>query len=67
MSAQKSCYKCKFLEWVDDGGNEYGGNSGYCCNKRNYRSYSEEDNHLGMLEHESYLKKGKSCHEPEEK
>ena len=64
--AKKSCYNCKHLEWIDDGGSESSDSSGFCCNKRNYRSYSEEDNHLGQLEHESYLKKGKSCCEIKE-
>ena len=67
MATQKNCYKCKFLEWIDDDGSECSCNSGFACNKRKYRSFSEEDNHLGQLEKESYLMKGKSCHEQREK
>jgi hypothetical protein len=59
---KKNCFNCKHLEWIDIGC-EYGSGAGagYCCNKRNYRSEIEEDNHLGQLEKDEYLKKGKSC------
>lgn len=57
---KKNCFNCEHLEWIDIGC-EYGSGTGYCCNKRNYRSEIEEDNHLGQLERDDYLKKGKSC------
>ena len=60
-SIKKNCYNCKFLEWYDDGGSEYGGDSGYACNKREYRNDYEENKHLAQLEDDSYLEKAKSC------
>lgn len=59
---KKNCYNCKFLEWCDDGGSEYpNDNSGYICNKREYKCASEEDKHLAQLENHSYLEKAKLC------
>lgn len=61
--ADKSCYKCKHLEWVDSG-SAFGTDCGYRCNKRHYRNEHEESQHLAKLEKEDYLQKGKSCCEP---
>ena len=62
---KKNCLNCEHLEWVDTGG-ECGGVCGYCCNRRDYRTELEEDNHLGQLEKESYLEKVKSCCDPKQ-
>ena len=62
MTTTKSCYDCKWLEYISADDNA----EGYVCNGRDYRNYSEEDNHLGLLENESYLCKGKSCCEMKE-
>lgn len=57
----KNCINCKYLEWVDNGGNEYSSSEGFVCTNRLYRCDAEESNHLGQLEKDSYLEKGKSC------
>ena len=56
---KKNCINCKFLEYVDSG--DWGITSGYCCNNRDYKTSREEDNHLGQLENEKYLKTSKKC------
>lgn len=59
----RNCYTCKHLEYVQG---EAWEPSGYCCNspKRGYKNQAAEWKHLKQLEKDSYLRKGKKCHEP---
>lgn len=61
MDGRCNCYTCKHIEYVQG---EAWDPSGYCCNGRDYAKQKDELKHLKQLEKDSYLRKGKKCHEP---
>lgn len=62
----KNCKTCKHLAWHDaDTDGMFGPNSGYSCEKRIGGGYDRADTILlAKLESETYLNRGKRCHEP---
>lgn len=62
---KKNCHTCKHLEWADDDSADgHPGNSGWCCNKRDDGGANVAL--LRDLARDSYLLRGKVCHEPKE-
>ena len=58
---RKNCINCVHLEWYEKETPESFERSGYICNKREYKTEREEDNHLMQLENQNYLDAPKKC------
>lgn len=55
-----NCYACKFLEYIDDQSYEIQ-DGGYCCNKRQYKTETQERDHLNLLSSDRYKQTAKKC------
>ena len=59
----KTCFNCEFLEYEYP--DYYSNDGGYYCNGREYKTPSDELNHLEKLNSDTnYLDKYKRCHKP---
>lgn len=55
---KRNCDNCDFIEYVDHDEEAY---SGFCCNKRQYKTSAAETKHLGQLDNIFYRRMTKSC------
>lgn len=62
---KKNCLNCIYLDYFEKEGFESYDDSGYLCEKREYRNSSEENNHLDKLNNPNYLEASKKCCELE--
>lgn len=61
---EKHCHNCKHLDYYTSESYESSDESGYICNKREYKNSKEENKHISDLDHDRYRFKSKKCFEP---
>lgn len=60
MQIKGNCFACEYLEYIDA---EPQDPSGFCCNKREYKTERQETDHLNLLNDsdDRYKKTAKQC------